>query len=55
MDFMEKWDKATQETKILRSRLRNLLAFEATELPYVALASSSGVSPSVFLIDYLFE
>jgi len=41
MDFMEKWDKATQETKILRSRLRSLLAFEATELPYVALASSS--------------
>ena len=41
MDFMEKWDKATQETEILRSRLRSLLAFEATELPYVALASSS--------------
>lgn len=41
MELMEKWNKAVQETRILRSRMRNLLAFEGTELPYVALASSS--------------
>ena len=41
MDLVEKWDKAIQQTKILRSRLRSLLAFETTELPYGALGSSS--------------
>lgn len=41
MDLTEKWNKAVQETRILRSRMRSLLAFEGTDLPYVALASSS--------------
>ena len=41
MNLHSKWDKAIRESRILRSRLRSLLAFEATELPYVNLSSSS--------------
>ncbi|MBE0478463.1 hypothetical protein IBX65_05005 [Candidatus Aerophobetes bacterium] len=41
MDVEEKWEKAVRETKIVRYRLRNLLAFDSTELSYIALASSA--------------
>jgi len=40
MDIEEKWERALRETKIVRARLRNLLSLEATELPYISLASS---------------
>jgi len=40
-DLDEKWEKAIRETKILRYRLRNLLAFDSTELPYIFLAASA--------------
>jgi len=41
MDLEEKWERAIRETRIIKYRLRNLLAFDSTELPYIALASSS--------------
>ena len=41
MDLEEKWERALRETKILKYRLRNLLTFESTELPYISLAESS--------------
>jgi len=41
MDLQEKWDRAVRETKILRPRLRTLLVFENTELPYISLAKSA--------------
>ncbi len=41
MDLEEKWEKAIRETKIVKYRLRNLLAFDSTELDYVTLASSA--------------
>jgi len=41
MDLEEKWERAVEETKILKYRLRNLLTFESTELPYISLAESS--------------
>jgi len=40
MDLEEKWEKTVKETKILKYRLRNLLTFESTELPYISLAES---------------
>jgi len=41
MDIDQKWQKALKKTEILRTRLRHLLTFEHTELPYVFLAESS--------------
>lgn len=41
MELEEKWEKAVRETKIVKHRLRSLLAFDSTELSYIALASSS--------------
>lgn len=41
MDLQEKWDKAVKETRISKVRLRTLLAFENTELPYISLAKSA--------------
>jgi len=41
MDLEEKWERAVRETKIIRYRLRSLLAFDSTELPYISLAASS--------------
>lgn len=41
MDVEDKWEKAVRETKIIRYRLRNLLAFDSTELSYIFLASST--------------
>jgi len=40
MSLQEKWERAIGETKILRPRLRGLLAFENTELPYTCLTKS---------------
>ncbi|HHF98104.1 MAG TPA: hypothetical protein ENL39_01270 [Candidatus Aerophobetes bacterium] len=40
MNLEEKWEKALKETKIIRYRLRNLLAFDSTELPYIVLSPS---------------
>jgi len=40
MSLQEKWERAIRETKILRPRLRGLLAFENTELPYTCLTKS---------------
>ncbi len=40
MSLQEKWERAIGETKILRPRLRSLLAFENTELPYTCLTKS---------------
>ncbi len=37
----EKWERAVRETRIIKYRLRNLLAFDSTELPYISLAPSS--------------
>lgn len=41
MDLDEKWERAVRETKIIKYRLRNLLAFDSTELPYISLAPSA--------------
>lgn len=41
MNLEEKWEKAVRETRIIKYRLRNLLAFDSTELPYIALAPSA--------------
>jgi len=41
MNLYEKWGKATEETRILRFRLPNLLSFEATILSYISLAEST--------------
>jgi hypothetical protein len=41
MNLEQKWEKAVRETKIIRYRLRNLLAFDATELNYIVLGASS--------------
>lgn len=40
-DLDERWEKATRETKILKYRLRSLLTFDSTELPYIFLAASA--------------
>lgn len=40
MDLDEKWEKAVRETEIIRYRLRNLLTFDSTELPYISLSPS---------------
>ena len=41
MDIQELWDKARKRTEILRMRLQDLSAFEATTVPYLFLAESS--------------
>jgi len=41
MDLDEKWERAVRETRIIRYRLCNLLAFDSTELPYISLAPSA--------------
>jgi len=40
VDIEEKWERALEKTEILHSRLRGLLTFEATDLPYVFLGES---------------
>ena len=41
MDLEEKWEKALKHTEIVRARLRNLLTFEPTHLPYIFLGESA--------------
>ena len=41
MDIQELWDKARKRTEILRMRMQELSAVEATTVPYVFLAESS--------------
>lgn len=41
MDIEEKWERALNKTEILRSRLRELLTFEPTDLPYIFLGESA--------------
>lgn len=41
MDIEEVWNRALQETEILRSRVTGLLSFEQTTLAYLFLAKSS--------------
>ncbi|OQX53288.1 MAG: hypothetical protein B5M48_03630 [Candidatus Omnitrophica bacterium 4484_213] len=41
MDIEEKWEKALSKTEILRSRLRELLTFQPTDLPYIFLGESA--------------
>ncbi len=40
MNIEKQWQKALKKTEILRGRLRSLLTFEHTELPYIFLAES---------------
>jgi hypothetical protein len=41
MDLDSAWQKALKQTQIVRSRVKPLLTFETTQLPYVFLAASS--------------
>ena len=41
MDIQASWDRARQQTEILRMRLQDLATFDATMVPYVFLAESS--------------
>ncbi len=41
MDIEAKWEKALNKTEILRGRLRELLTFEPTDLPYIFLGESA--------------
>ena len=41
MNIEEAWDKARQQTEIVRVRLQDLATFEATVVPYIFLAESS--------------
>lgn len=41
MDLQALWDKARQQTEIIRMRLQDLASFETTVVPYVFLAESS--------------
>ncbi len=41
MDIEDLWDRARQQTEILRLRLQDLATFESTLVPYIFLAESS--------------
>ena len=41
MDIQKNWDNALRNTKIVRARIKNLLTFADTEVPYVLLSKSS--------------
>ena len=41
MDIMDRWEKAIKKTEIIRPRVKPLMTFEATEMPYLFLAESS--------------
>ena len=41
MNIQDGWEKALKSTKILRPRPKELLTFEATEVPYIFLSESS--------------
>jgi len=40
MNLEEKWQKAVEETEIVRYRISQLLTFKPTDLPYIFLAES---------------
>jgi len=41
MDIVERWEKALKKTEIVRPRVKPLLTFDTTELPYIFLAESA--------------
>ena len=41
MDIQEHWEKALKNTEIVRPRVRGLLTFSTTKLPYIFLSESS--------------
>jgi hypothetical protein len=41
MDIMDGWEKALKKTEIIRPRVKPLLTFATTEMPYIFLAESS--------------
>ena len=41
MDIQEQWDRARQQTEIVRMRLQELATFDATAVPYLFLAESA--------------
>lgn len=41
MDFLENWNRALQNTEIIRSRVRSLMTFADTMVPYIILSESS--------------
>ena len=41
MDMMDKWEKALKKTEIIRPRVKPLLTFATTEMPYIFLAESA--------------
>lgn len=41
MNLEEKWERAVKETEVVRVRIKQLLTFEHTEIPYIFLAPSS--------------
>ena len=40
MNIQDGWEKALKNTKIIRQRPKDLLTFEATEVPYIFLSES---------------
>lgn len=41
MDIQKIWEKALKETEIVRSRVKTLSTFSATDLPYILLSKSA--------------
>jgi hypothetical protein len=41
MNIQDGWEKALKNTRIIRPRSKDLLTFEATEVPYILLSESS--------------
>lgn len=41
MDIQESWEKALKNTEIIRSRVKALLTFTTTDLPYILLSKSA--------------
>jgi hypothetical protein len=41
MDIIDRWEKALKNTEIIRPRVKPLLTFATTEMPYIFLAESS--------------
>lgn len=41
MNIMDRWEKALKKTEIIRPRVKPLLTFATTEMPYIFLAEST--------------
>lgn len=41
MDIQKNWEKALAQTEIIRARIKTLLTFEDTKVPYIMLSASS--------------